>query len=407
MASISFIIKSKSAEASIYVRFKEGSKFDVTAKTNHSVNYKEWSKAKGKANDKDKAGKDLNEKLLQIRTDLLAHYNKTVNQQSIDIRWLKNFLNPHKEESGIPNLLVPYIDYFTLHKDSVNAPSTKKRNNVYKHLLERFEVARKKSFLIKEVDSTFKFEFERFCAEQKYKHNTVARTIKFIKTVCKHAESNGIEVSPQLKSISVKLKKIDKVFLNLTDLEKIDKVKLKNDYLINARDWLIISCETGQRVSDFMRFKKKMISHRANRSGVLKPVIEFTQVKTESVMAVGLSEKVMAIVNKRGEFPRPISDQRYNEYIKKICKLAVINEKIKGSLVQKLEDKKIRKVDGIYEKWQLIGSHVGRKSFASNNFGRIPTALLRKATGHSSEKSFLIYVGKTETESAVELTDYF
>lgn len=409
MASIKFLIKNTSNVSTIYVRFKEGLKFDLMAKTNFLVDANDWSKAKGKANDKDKEGKALNEALAKLSSNLLAHYNNCKDKNEVNIIWLKSFLNPVKEESLIPTRIVPYIDYFTLHKSSSSAPSTIKRNNVYKKLIERFEVNDyKKPLLIKDIDDNFRLRFENYCLSENYKPNTIARTIKFIKTVCYHAkEKNGIEISNSLNSIKIKIKPIEKIYLNQSDLNKIQKVKLPYDYLDNARDWLLISCGTGQRVSDFMRFDKSMIKNYKNKKGKQIPIIEFTQFKTKKRMAVALSDNVMAILNKRGgEFPRSISDQRYNEYIKEVCRLAEINEKTKGS-ISKAIDGKVRKIDGVYEKWQLVASHIGRKSYSTNNYGKIPTALIMKATGHSTEKMFLDYIGKTEIEHAIDIADYF
>jgi len=170
--------------------------------------------------------------------------------------------------------------------------------------------------------------------------------------------------------------------------------------LTNARDWLLISCETGQRVSDFLRFKKDMIRHEND-----KPLIEFTQVKTAKIMTVPLSKRVMAILKRRkGQFPRQISDQKYNDYIKAVCKLAGLTYKVKGSLK---DPKTNRKKTGTFQKWELVSSHIGRRSFATNNYGRIPTSLLIGATGHSTEKMFLEYIGKSDSDKALQLAEYF
>lgn len=409
MASIKYLIKSTSKISTIYVRFKEGEKFDLMAKTNFLVDAKEWSKAKGKANDKDKDGKVLNESILELSKKIISNYNNCKDKNEINIVWLKSIINPPKLLSQVPIHLVPYIDYFTLHKSNSIAPSTIRRNSVYKNLIKRFEIDDlKDSLLIKDVDYNFKIRFEKYCSKENYKPNTIARTIKFIKTVCYHARKvNKIETSNSLEDLKVVIKPIEIVYLNLEDIDRIQKVKLQYDYLDNARDWLLISCETGQRVSDFMRFNKSMIRLVKNRKGTSIPIIEFTQFKTKKYTVVALSDKVMAILKKRGgDFPRVISAQRYNEYIKEVCKQAEINMKIKGAIAKKIGGK-IRKVDGIYEKWELVASHIGRKSFSSNNYGKIPTALIRKTTGHSSEKMFLDYIGKTEIEHAIDIAEYY
>lgn len=179
------------------------------------------------------------------------------------------------------------------------------------------------------------------------------------------------------------------------------------DYLDNARDWLLISCYTGQRVSDFMRFTKDMIRFE---KGV--PVLEFDQVKTDKSMTIPLLPEVMEVLKKRnGDFPRQISDQRYNEYLKEVCKKAGITKKIKGKLQLNIEEdtkkkSKMRNVIGVYPKYKLISSHVGRRSFATNYYGTLPTTYLINITGHSTEKMFLTYIGKGQNDLALAAYEY-
>jgi len=54
----------------------------------------------------------------------------------------------------------------------------------------------------------------------------------------------------------------------------------------------------------------------------------------------------------------------------------------------------IRKKYGRFAKWELVSSHIGRRSFATNHFGKIPTPIIIAATGHKSESIFLKYIGK-------------
>ena len=169
-----------------------------------------------------------------------------------------------------------------------------------------------------------------------------------------------------------------------------------------------------------MRFVKCMIRYEKNKQGILKPFIEFTQVKTNKVMTVALHPKVIEILEKRnGDFPKIISDPKYNLYIKQVCRIAEINDVIKGSRLTDLnkedkdkkktkdEVKQYRKEVGMYKKWELITSHIGRRSFATNFYGTIPTTYLINVTGHSTEAMFLNYLGKSNKDLAMELTNYF
>jgi integrase len=87
-----------------------------------------------------------------------------------------------------------------------------------------------------------------------------------------------------------------------------------------------------------------------------------------------------------------------------LCKLAELNKPTKGRLYNK---KTKRREIGEYEKWRLIGTHVCRRSFASNYYNKIPTGLLMQITGHSTEKMFLKYIGKENIDHAQQIADYF
>ncbi|MHB8260793.1 MAG: tyrosine-type recombinase/integrase [Bacteroidia bacterium] len=401
MATIKFLIQSTNNPAGIYVRLKEGRLIDVKAKTKLIINPDDWSAPKGKPKHlKDESLKKLNADLDKFRNKLLSYYNDSHNKLEINAQWLKDFINPPVISVDITNKLTEYYDYYALYKKADLGYTTFMKLNVQKHLIEKFQKETKTEYLIKDVNANFKLKFETFCIKANYSPNTIAQVIKSIKTICYHAQTNGIEVSNQLSNITVKWQKADKVYLNLDELKLIEKVKLDSDNFLNARDWLLISCETGQRVSDFLRFTKENIRIEEG-----KHLIEFTQVKTGKLMTVPLSKRVLAILKKRkGNFPKPMSDQKYNSYIKDVCKLARLTQKVKGSIIDK-ETK--RKKTGEFEKWELVSSHIGRRSFATNNYGRIPTSLLIDATGHSTEKMFLEYIGKSDTQKAKQLAEYF
>ena len=66
-----------------------------------------------------------------------------------------------------------------------------------------------------------------------------------------------------------------------------------------------------------------------------------------------------------------------------------------------------QKKSGIYKKYELVTSHIGRRSFATNFYGTIPTSFLIYMTGHSTEAIFLNYIGKINKDIALEMTKYF
>ena len=103
---------------------------------------------------------------------------------------------------------------------------------------------------ITDIDAKFKASFEKYCLVQQYNNNTTQRTIRFIKTVCNHAKVNGLSTNFQLDNIKVKYEKTDTLYLTFDELTLIENIEpsLLSESLTNVRDWLIISCYTGQRV---------------------------------------------------------------------------------------------------------------------------------------------------------------
>jgi len=196
--------------------------------------------------------------------------------------------------------------------------------------------------------------------------------------------------------------KTEPIYLTFQELEQIENTKNLPEGLETARDWLLISCYLGQRISDFMRFTSDSIRHEEG-----KPLLEFTQKKTGKTMTIPVHPKVVQLLEKNGgQFPEPQPENKYNFLIKKVCKMAWITEKIKGGKFIKTENG-YRKISGSYPKYELVSSHIGRRSFATNFYGRIPTNYLIYITGHSTEQLFLTYIGKSNKDLAKEIFKYF
>ena len=410
MASIYLLLQSKKSPAVIYIRLRDGRTLDIKAKTNYHIDPINWDEVEQRPTKK--ALKDihianLDTDLATLKTDLLKEYNNSKGKKVVDADWLRNFINPPQEQEKHPDKLVDYIDTFIEFKKADVKSSTVTKCNVIKHLLMRYEKETKTTLYIRDIDAKFKMDFEKYCIKVGYAPNTTARNIRFIKTFFRHAKANGVETHYQLDSIKAKYHKVENIYLDEKEIAAIEKIESKKltEGLENARDWLLISCYCGQRVSDFLRFDKSMIRYEKNKAGELKPLIEFTQVKTEKIMTIPLHKKIIEIMKKYdGNFPRKISDQKYNEHIKKVCEAAEINQPTHGTLF----DHKIKeKVTKDYPKHLMVSSHIGRRSFASNNYGKIPTSFLMYITGHTTEAMFLTYIGKSNKDIAMELTNYF
>jgi integrase len=330
--------------------------------------------------------------------------------------WLKEVLNEYynsSKKTDIPFYLVDFIEYYIENKKSQNEikVSQEKRITTTKNKIIRIQKEYNKILKVKDINEDFKIKYVQFSNKYSYAVNTQSKELERIKTICRAANKKGIEVSERLDDLKIKTEKTPKIYLTLDEIEKIKNVELDSNYLNNARSWLLISIYTGQRISDFMRFTSQMIITDENQ----KTFIKFDQIKTGKSMYIPVSKDLKALLeSNKNEFPNPISDQKYNDYIKIVCMHAKINSVSEGkkriSIAE--EDKKPTKNDyrdvvDNFPKWKLISSHVGRRTFATNNYGKIPTPYLIYITGHQSEIQFLNYIVLPDYEKAKLAFDHF
>lgn len=418
--TVNFYTQSKKNPAPIYVRVREGKEIDAKANTSLLVNPDEFHKGEvklykipPKANaikkqslvNKNNNLNSLQSELNKLKTSLIKVLNNREEYELIDTKWLKGFISPEKEYKTLPNNLTEYFDYYIESKATSLAQSTLKKLKSTKNRIIKFEDARGRVY-IQDVNKKFSKKFQLWCDEEGYHHNTKVKTLKDIKTICIHASENGIPVHPELSFMvkGLKYKKTEHIYLNFDEIRKIIECDIKDERLDIARDWLVISCYTAQRVSDFLRFNKEKI---IKIKGI--EMLDISQEKTETPVYIPLTKEVKAILEKRnGDFPPLFSNNIesnkaiYNKLIKEVCRIADIREivetKLKNKETKRYELKRV-------PKYKAVSTHIGRRSFATNYYGKINTALLISATGHASEEQFLRYVGKTGTQNALALAE--
>ena len=416
MATVHFLYRSVRSKASLEVRLQHTQRKDDNvknflwnAKTQIEVTQDFWEN-QYKANSRDIDIKNEQKRIKGLCTEIdnyIIDSFKTINPDTVTNDWFKtivhNYYNPPIEEikEQIPVDLVPYIDFYIKRKTDISVNTVRKLKVIQK-LVSRYQSTLKNSVLIENVNEDFKSDFEVYCVSNKYAPNTIATAFKFIKAVCNHAGYNGNKISPQLKGVSKAFVSKDVLHLNFAELEIIEKIPNEKltDSLDNTRDWLLISCYTGQRLSDFMRFVPEMITGDN---------INFTQKKTGKNMTIALHPKVIEILAKRnGQFPYAISDQKYNDYIKDLCEIAELTQKIKGTLKVEtaLKSKIYRNKTGMFRKCDLITSHIGRRSYATNFYEIMPAYLVMNNTGHTTEQQLLTYL-KVDSKAKANETHRF
>ncbi|WP_425636061.1 tyrosine-type recombinase/integrase [Algoriphagus yeomjeoni] len=173
----------------------------------------------------------------------------------------------------------------------------------------------------------------------------------------------------------------------------------RREVLINARKWLLLGCELGQRGEDLMRIKPSDF-----RKIDVDQVVDVFQQKGKKHVTIPITKRAKKVLDTG--FPQKISLQNLNDYIKEVAKAAKLYEIIEG---KKYDAESKRKAFGKYPKHELITSHVCRRSFATNYYKKIPTTVIMGITGHIKESTFLQYINKPKDrdENAKLFLKYF
>lgn len=373
-----------------------------TFRTSLRITEQDWDKKKQRPqNIYLKKHKQLNTRLDEIKLQLTKYVKekytdkKTLHQRTV-ARKIKDICSGNKAEFPENTLLFFMHRYINTRKELI-CHSTYKRYKVFYQLMERFEGFLCRRLYLEEVNSDFVKDFIRFGKEEEYSENTIYRSIHFVKTILNFAEKKGIKTC--VRELEIRREKQQRAIITLTEneIEQIKKTLVPPE-LQAAKDWLLISCYTGQRFSDFMNFSTEQLKEINGRICII-----FTQKKTKKEIMLPLHPVVLNIMKRRGIlFPDPIEMQEYNQKIKKIAKLSGLRK-----LVKSRKRTGYRSVETETEKWEVLSSHIGRRSFATNFYGKIPTPLLMEATGHSTEQMFLRYINPVNEERILSLGSYF
>ena len=273
----------------------------------------------------------------------------------------------------------------------------------YKSLLrvvKAYEFEKSEKLYLNTIDKYTTESFSRFLKiEQQYSDNYCGQLLKLLKIILRDAEKSGLEIHPYCSYIeSFKQKSSDRILhiLNPLEIKALKGLKQIPEVYTDSYSWLLIGLCIGQRVSDLLKLSPNNL--RKAPTGLY---IDIIQQKTKKAVTVGVVDPVVIKILLH-EFPKKISQVAFNKQIKLLCRMAGIDELVSGF---KNNPKTRRKEIVNAPKYEFVTSHIMRRSFASNYYGKIETPLLMNITGHSKESTFLTYIGTHQNKDA--LADLF
>lgn len=421
MATVNFRLRSKSnknVSIKIYLSLGRGNVIELN--TPFTINPKDWSKDTYRPKQNNSENKLIFNNLKKLDSFVFDNLNQDLGKGAIiDTFWLQSKINEcfsivEKIDVG---LILNHIQYIIDNANTRKVTGRKKLGlstsrikgyTTFKNLFDTYQKEIKKQVHFLDINKTFVDKFTNWLVNTKgYSMNYAGKQIDNLKTVCLDAEKNDIPTNPFINQIQGFSENDEDRYiqtLSFDELEQIRSAEITKPELLNARKYILIGCEIGQRQSDLMSITPANIRYKGGNM-----YLDVIQQKTNKNVTVGIiAPHVIDILE--NEFPHKISSQKLNTYIKKVCEVAKINEIVEGSkLIVTNTGKRIinakgktvdeclrRKKLGFYPKYELITSHSFRRSFATNYYKKIPTAVLIGITGHSKESLFLSYINERE-----------
>lgn len=409
MATIKFYYRSKKNNAPITLRLIHNKEIDLWVNTQKRIDKNIWNIKTGLPKNNSTEGKKTKNILANLEKHTLdAFDNDYANGNEINKDWvvyqIDLFFKRVTKDEAISTSIIDNIERI------LNTSATRKNGKgglglsegriknykVLKKIVKEFQG--RKNLTVKDVNLKFKNDFLTFMNSKKYSESYSIKMLSNIKTVCNDAKINGVEVNQQLEQIKLtKSTNEHIIYLNPTELEQIENTVLSSASLENAKKWLLIGCSIGQRGGDLLKLTDENLVYRNGLN-----LIELRQEKGHKLTTIPLPQKTIELL--KNGFPKKISLQKFNDYIKLVCMEAGLNELTKG---KKFNKKTKRKEVGMYKKYELVASHICRRSFCTNLYGKMPTSMIMQISNHATENSFLLYIAKSGLDYAQEIAEYY
>jgi site-specific recombinase XerD len=288
--------------------------------------------------------------------------------------------------------LIPYIKKHIERSIAIRKEASIIQYNYCLNKLIKFEKHTKVRLSFNDINLDFYSEIMLFCMKhEKLATNSISKIIKNLKMWMASSYEEGIHTNTTYASRKFKKPSEDaeNIYLSEDELLQIRYTPLPSTTLENVRDIFLLACYTGVRSQDYHKLN--------NLNRISDNMLKVRTEKTDEEVIIPLHPVAEYILAKYQGRPRIISNQKFNKYIKIVCRLAGIVELT--TLTKTVAGKR---VPNTKPKYDCVSSHTARRSFATNAYkAGVPTLSIMSITGHRTEKIFLKYVKVTKQEHAL------
>lgn len=445
MATKFFISTSKSeGTAKINVRFQStiqksstGKNINYRVATPIKVDIKEWRESLTDIKKYKKFCEKYNDDVSKMDAIKLALDATLDNETPISLDDFKKIVNSiiYKEEREAEQkrqeeerealrkanqmTLEKYMDIFLQRIESGETRQAKNKPYTYNSIrnirsfcnkFKEFQTESKRKYDFADMNIDFQRAFNKFL--NPCKPNTLAGHYKHLKSILRKASEenfDGVSINPYFEKFDSSFEDVENIYLTIEDLQAIQSVDLSgvHQHFAIARDLFMIMVWSCQRVSDLpkvgnpVHLKRSLIQIVEDGAIVDKELltITFKQQKTNRKAIIPVNSHLKTLLEKYNFNLPKMAEQKINDYIKEVAKMAGLNEVVL--------------LDGVeYQKWECVSNHTGRRTGCTLMYlaGMDPYDIC-KVSGHSDIKMLEKYIKASELEQseklAVRYKEYF
>jgi site-specific recombinase XerD len=425
-------IKLKRPNSKESVLFTEFSKNGISFKfyTGKTIQTKNWSPSKqevlsGEPNYKliNKYLETWEKELRRIIEELEANQLR-ITKEAIQIQLDKTFKKePAQElEDGVKDF-ISFIDFY-IDKNRRGYRNNQRLNQTKKFVIIAFNLITKKHLLewdslnIKEKsrnkmipDHKLRFEeinlrfIEKFRdylynakftvtikgmeVSQNYKINYIDKQVKNLKQFVTSAIEAGYVERFTWNGIKSEQKDVDAIYTDFKEIQSLYDHPFNKKTELLVRDKYVLNCFLGMRYSDLNKLEPHFFS---NKSIAGKNFVVYTgrAKKTDYKIEFAVHPIAQQILEKYNyNIPR-LSAKEFNEVLKLVA--------FQAGLTGLERIREVRGTETIFrdvEKYKLISSHAGRRSFCTNFYNEgVSIAAIMSISGHQTESEFRKYIKK-------------
>lgn len=398
-------VNPETGKAVVYLLYRY-SGYKIEFSFGQRVDPNKWNKGKQRLKSNNTTTTDgkqtLNELLDKLKSTLENAYSKEISERGVptpDVlkKYLEDFYYQRTNKDSLYTLIQRFIDgEIKSKRGREKSSATIRAYKVTMKALKDFESAKGYRITYETITKDFYNKWIDYLRKKRgINDNTIGNRIKDLKAFMAEAVERGYTDNLKFKSFIKPSNETEAVYLTKKEILQLYYHDFKgNKSYEQVKDLFCFGAQVGLRFSDYNSIKPENIIEEDGRK-----YIKIITQKTKELVKIPATPIVLDIFRRYdhspNKLPKKISNQKFNEIIKKACKDAGLEEI--GRLA----------ADPTLPLYKLVSSHTARRSMITNYYQEgVPAHILMKISGHRSLTAFERYVKVTQSEAAKELSDH-